>query len=134
MKANTCGMPENVGIFFLRVSASLMMLTHGYAKFKTVLGDAPINFPDPLGIGSDLSLICAVGAEFFCSIFVILGVFTRIASLPIIFTMGVAVFAVHSGAAFTDRELPLLYLVVFIAIFFTGGGKLSVDEIIRRKF
>ena len=40
---------------------------------------------------------CAVFAEFFCAAFIILGLFTRLASIPLVIAMGVAVFFAHKG-------------------------------------
>lgn len=121
----------DIGLLILRLTAgSYMLLGHGVGKmsnFSALSG----KFPDPLGIGSTLSLMLAGGAEFFCSIAIILGLFTRFASAPLVMTMIVAVFIQHSGDPFAKRELGLLYLTCFAAIFFMGPGKYSVDERIR---
>ena len=90
-------------------------------------------FPDPIGLGSTLSLILIIGAEVGCSLFVIVGAFTRLATIPLVFSMLVVIFVVHANDPFQMRELPFLYLSIYILLFFTGAGKISLDSIISKK-
>jgi len=53
---------------------------------------------------------------------------TRLASLPAIATMIVALVIVNINDGFVRQELPLLYLVSFLLIFIIGPGKISVDK------
>ncbi len=117
------------GIFLLRcVSGGMMAISHGWPKFQKLLDGGPIKFPDPLGIGSELSFYLVVGAEFFCSIFLVLGLFTRLSLIPLAITMAVAAFIQHSGDPFSKVELPLFYLTVFVALFCTGAGRFRLQD------
>ena len=82
---------------------------------------------------STLSLILIIGAEIGCSLFVIVGAFTRLATIPLIFSMLVVIFIVHASDPFQMKELPLLYLGIYILLFFTGAGRISLDAIISKK-
>lgn len=114
-------------VLILRVGISCLMLTHGYAKLTGYLsGDH--SFADPIGVGEELSYMLAIGAEFGCSILVILGLGTRLALLPLIFTMVVVVFIVHGNDPFDMKEHGLLFLFAYIALLLTGPGQLSVDS------
>lgn len=115
-----------------RVSVSAFMLTHGLPKFYRFFGDADIRFADPLGIGVLLSLILAVFAELVCSIFIIIGFGTRLATIPLIMTMGVAVFIHHANDPFARMELGLMYLFAYITILIAGPGKYSIDGMMRK--
>jgi putative oxidoreductase len=86
-----------------------------------------------LGIGSGLSLGLATFAEFLCSIAVIVGLTTRLATIPLIVTMGVALFVYHAGDSLGDRELALLYFVGFVAVLCAGPGRFSVDEVLSKR-
>ena len=121
-------------LLFLRITIGVLMLTHGIGKFVQLLGNQPIQFADPIGIGETASLTLAVFAEVFCSIFLILGMATRLAIIPLFTTMVVAVLVVHSGDVFRVKEMALLYLAVFITIGITGAGKISIDNLIYKKF
>ncbi|MDA8563802.1 DoxX family protein [Mariniblastus sp.] len=87
-------------------------------------------FPDRLGMGSQASLISAIGSEVGCSILLIIGLFTRFASLPLAFTMVVALFVVHGGDPWEKKELAAVYLAAYVAIFFLGAGRFSLDQVI----
>lgn len=87
-------------------------------------------FPDPLGIGSPLSLGLAIFGELVCSMAFIVGFLYRLAMIPMIFTMIVAFFVVHANDVFAVKELAFIYLVVFILMYIAGPGKFSIDHII----
>lgn len=110
-----------------------MLYGHGWPKLMRLLGDDPISFADPLGIGPAASLGLAVFAEFACSILIILGLFTRWAAIPLIITMVVAVFYVHVADPFSKMEKGLMYLVPFICLLVAGGGWYSLDAQIRKR-
>ncbi len=117
----------SVGLFLLRVSFGCFMLVHGIQK---VMGFSAMDgsFPDPIGLGSTPSLILAIGSELGCSVLVILGLGTRFAVLPLAFTMIVALFVVHGGDPWKMKELAAIYLAVYIVLFVTGPGELSLDN------
>jgi putative oxidoreductase len=120
----------NLWLLAFRVGTSVMMLTHGMPKLSRLFGDDPIKFADPLGVGVVTSLALAVFSEFFCSLLLILGLGTRLAVLPLIFTIMVISFVVHAGDPFTEIELPLMYLFAYLTILVAGPGKYSVDGMI----
>jgi putative oxidoreductase len=66
-------------------------------------------------------------AEFFCALFIIIGLFTRLATIPLIITMSVALFKAHNVDIFGKGELAGLYLTCFLVLLLLGPGKVSVD-------
>ncbi len=127
--------PQNMNIvlLLLRLVVGALMLTHGIGKFLMLIGDAPIMFPDPIGVGSTASLTLAVFAEVFCSILLIVGIGTRLAAIPLLTTMLVAVFIVHANDGIGKQELPLLYAGIYLIIAIAGAGKISIDNWIYKK-
>jgi len=107
------------------------MIPHGYSKLNKFSEMAPA-FSDPFHIGGTLSLSLVIFAEFFCSIFIIAGLFTRLASIPLIISTAVALTYAHHGRIFDDGEKVALFLIIFIAILFVGPGKLSLDKMIGK--
>ena len=122
----------SLGLLFLRVLVGITMLTHGLAKL-TSFSELSSTFPDPIGLGGMFSLVMIICAEVGCSIFLIVGAFTRLATIPLIFSMLVVILIVHGNDPFQVKELPLLYLGVYIFLFFTGAGKISLDSILLKK-
>jgi putative oxidoreductase len=116
----------------LRLGVGLsMMINHGLDKLMHFAQKAP-RFADPFHIGSTTSLSLVVFAEFFCSAFIILGLFTRLACIPLIIAMSVALFIANKGAFFGVGEAAGLFLACFITLLFTGPGKVSLDKFIGK--
>lgn len=122
----------STGLLILRVAFGSFMLVHGIPK---LLGFAEMadKFPDPIGMGSQLSLIAAIGAEVGCSILLILGLGTRFVVLPLAFTMVIALFVVHGADPWQKKELAAIYLTVYAVLALTGGGQFSLDRLIWNK-
>ncbi len=119
-------------LLLVRVAVGIMMLVHGLPKLQMLIsGD--INFPGVMGMGPKFSLMLAVFSELVCSVFLLFGLFTRLAAIPLIITMIVAVIIVHGGDPFSQQELGIHYLVAYLSIFLLGGGKFSLDAILYRK-
>lgn len=117
----------HVGLLILRIGfGAQMMLGHGLGKLQGYSAGAA-TFPDPLGVGNQLSMTLAVFAEFFCSALLILGLATRLALTQLIATMAVAFFIVHAKDPMKVKELALVYLIAYVGMFIAGPGRLSVD-------
>jgi len=117
---------HDTGLLILRVAAGAFMMTHGLAKIQNFT-ELSQTFADPIGLGPKFSLILIIFAEFGCSILLILGLLTRLAAIPLVVGMIVAAFVAHSPFTFSQSEIPLLYLVIFVSFFFMGAGRFSVD-------
>jgi Predicted membrane protein len=121
----------NFGMLILRLGLGVLMLSHGYGKLVHFNG-MRASFINFLGMGSTLSLALDIFAEFFCSIFVILGLFTRLAVIPILIAMSVALIKAHHGDIFGAGERAAIYLACTITILFCGPGRISLDGIIGK--
>jgi len=117
-----------LGLLILRIGTStLMIYLHGWPKFNNYLGSQN-SFPQLIGLGSETGLLLAIFAEIICSILLAFGLFTRVAALPLSFTMGVAAFVFNANQAFIVKEKGLLYLLVYLFLLIVGAGKYSVDN------
>ncbi|MEP6514460.1 MAG: DoxX family protein [Parafilimonas sp.] len=117
----------NIGMLLLRISlGGMLIINHGYPKLAN-FSTMQQTFYNFLGLGSKFSLMLVIFAELFCSIFVIIGLLTRIAIIPIIITMLVAIFGVAAGKPLPESELAFLYLILSLVLFLGGPGNISVD-------
>lgn len=123
----------SVGLLVLRVAVGCFMLVHGWQKL-TGFSEMADTFPDPIGMGSRLSLISAIGAEFGCSLLLIVGLATRLAAIPLAFTMVVALFVVHAADPWQRKELAAIYLSVYAVLICTGAGRYSLDYLLAKKW
>ncbi|MFD2998753.1 DoxX family protein [Pontibacter toksunensis] len=121
----------HLALLLLRVVVACTMLFHGIPKLEKLLsGD--FTFGDPIGIGSGPSLVLAAFAEFACSLLIFIGLGTRLATIPLIITMLVAAFIAHADDPITEKDLILLYLIVYSVLLLLGSGKYSVDHMLRK--
>lgn len=121
----------NAAMLILRLGSGVLMMNHGYGKLMkfSTLQHKFMNF---LGLGSTITLSLVIFAEFFCALFIILGLFTRLAVIPLIIVMAVALFKAHNSEFFGDGEMAALYLAAYLALLFVGPGKISVDSMIGK--
>lgn len=132
--SGTTTMNVDVAALILRIIAGgFMLYGHGLGKFQKFFSDEAIQFVDPFGISATATLGLVVFAEFVCAFFIIVGLMTRISTIPLIITMLYAGFVIHGGDGFREKELSLFYTAVFIAIFLIGSGKYSLDRLIRKR-
>lgn len=118
----------DIALLVMRVVFGFFMIAlHGWPKFQRLFSGEEIQFINFLGLGEQFSLALAVFAELICSIFLILGLMTRLACIPLIITMFVAVFVANFGSPLAKLELGILYMSAFIALFYMGSGKYSLD-------
>lgn len=121
------------GLLILRVTAGLLIVVnHGWGKLERFMSGNAIQFYDFAGIGPQASLGLAAFSEFVCALLVVIGLFHRVATIPLVITFIVAAFAAHAGDPLEDREPALLFLFVFLGLFLTGPGKYSLDAALRR--
>ena len=120
-------------LFLYRISLSAFMLTHGLPKLTRLFEGNGSNFPDPLGIGNNLSLLLAVMGEVVAPLLIIPGLFTRLATIPVMTAMSVAAFIVHSTDPFARKEMALLYLTGYLTILIFGPGRYSADYFFDKK-
>ena len=119
-------------LLWARIITGLLFLNHGIEKWMSFV-QLSETFPDPIGLGNTVSLILVIFAEVFCSFAFIFGIFYRLALLPMIFSMCIAFFVVHSEMPLSSKELSLIYLIIFILMFIAGPGRFSADNIVIRR-
>lgn len=118
----------DISLLLLRLTfGGLMIINHGWGKLERLLGEGPIKFGDPIGLGAEVSLSLAVFSEVVCSALLVVGLFTRWASVPALITMLVAAFVVHGGDPFGDKESALLFGTAYLVILLMGPGRYSLD-------
>ena len=121
----------NTAMLLLRLTVGILMMMNGYDKLKNFSTLEP-KFMNFMGIGSSLSLGLLIFAEFFCSLFLILGLFTRLAAIPLIIATCVMVFKAHNADIFGDGGTATLYLASYMVLLLVGPGRVSVDSMIGK--
>ena len=128
-----CFANADVGKLILRLSIAILMLFHGYKKFNY-----GIEGIKGLVLKAGLPEFLAYGVymgEIIIPILLIVGLCTRVSALIFSGTMFFAIYLAHADTLFTIDpktgglmvELPLLYLLGGVTLFFLGAGKYSND-------
>lgn len=127
---------RSTGLLILRIIFGLVVFYgHGLGKLTTIFTGQEIQFGDPIGLGPEVSYYLAAFAEGICSILLILGLFSRLASLVLVINFIVInilhAFILKDG--FEILELRFLYIAGWVALSFTGPGKFSLDHLLFKK-
>ncbi|MDO9256446.1 MAG: DoxX family protein [Bacteroidales bacterium] len=118
----------------IRVFTGILILLHGKMVFDSqVMNGMGESMSKDMGLPFPLLMAyLAKGSEFFGGLFFALGLLTRFVSIPLAITMAVAAFIAHHGQITSDGEHAFLFLLIFVAFFFIGSGKWSVDYLLKR--
>lgn len=135
----------DVTAFVLRLAAGLIFLPHGWGKVFGAGGPATFAQDMPsYGLPVFLGYVAAY-SELICAVLLIAGLLTRLDALLLACTMFVATFVVQLPDALRDPqsggnkffaalhgiELPLALLAICLAVMFLGGGRFSLDWLLR---
>jgi len=115
-------------LLWLRVAGSLLLLqVHGLPKLLHFSEQLSL-IEDPWHLGARLTLSLAIFAEVLCPLPIILGVFTRLACLPIFAVLLVALLFVHPEWSLAEGQFAWLLLIVFGAVFIAGPGRIALSR------
>jgi putative oxidoreductase len=133
LNVNKAANITDIALLVARAGIAAFMLTHGIPKLVMLFSGAPIQFPPIMGMSPEVSLGLAVFAEVFCSILLLAGFATRLAVIPLIITMVIALVFIHAADPFAKQELAFQYLLVYLVLLFAGSGRFSVDYLLQGK-
>ncbi|MGB9991969.1 DoxX family protein [Massilia sp. SM-13] len=118
----------DAGLLFARIAgAALLLWVHGLPKLLHWQEELA-HIDDPLGMGRGLTLACALFAEIVCPLLVAVGLFTRLATLPVLFLLLVSMLLVHPEWSIAEGQFGWLLLIVFGTIALSGAGRYSIDS------
>ncbi|WP_118951335.1 DoxX family protein [Taibaiella helva] len=120
----------NLGALVLRLVSGGLMITHGWDKLSH-FADYKSKFISFMGLSPSVSLGLATFAEFFCSALLILGLFTRLATIPLLVT--VFMILKVNGWDVMKHEVVPAFAAIYLALLLFGPGKYSLDARISRK-
>ncbi|BAP42648.1 DoxX family membrane protein [Pseudomonas sp. 21LCFQ02] len=116
----------DLGLLLMRVCAALLMLKlHGLPKLLNWSSELQ-HIDDPLGLGPHITLLAALFAQLLCPLLIALGIATRLACLPILFLLLVALLVVHPDWSLEQGQFGWLFVTLFAGLALTGPGALVV--------
>lgn len=125
---------EPFTLLFLRCGLALVFIYHGYPK---LFGDTSKFIESFHAIGLPPYVVYVTGAiEFFSGVALALGLLTPIAGLLLLLDMAAAMWKYNFNEgiyAVREYELPLILGLASLAVAATGGGSLSLDQLLFRR-
>ncbi|GIV29850.1 MAG: hypothetical protein KatS3mg028_0916 [Bacteroidia bacterium] len=126
---------ENISLLSIRWILAYGFYTPAKTKWENISGVAAwfkdLHIPFPY-----VNAYLSASFEMIGVIFLILGLFTRWISIPLMVIMLVAIITVHWSNGFeagnNGFEIPLYYLIMLWALFVFGAGQWSVDHLISK--
>ncbi|CAJ0795252.1 hypothetical protein LMG18090_03249 [Ralstonia mannitolilytica] len=116
----------HAGLLFLRVTGSaLLIVVHGLPKVLHYSQELT-RIEDPFHMGAAPTLLLAILSETLCPLLIALGVLTRLACLPIIATLLVAMLVVHPDWSLADGQFGWMLLIIFTTVLIAGPGRFSI--------
>ncbi|MFJ4344827.1 DoxX family protein [Pseudomonas sp. NPDC089401] len=120
-----------IGLLFMRVMAGLLLLCiHGLPKLLDWNAQLQL-IEDPFGLGAPLTLGLAVFAEVLCPVLLVLGVAARLACLPVLAVLLVALVVVHPDWTLEQGQFAWLLVALYGGLALTGPGAYSVSAMVR---
>ncbi len=121
------GRMSHFALLFFRVAVSFeLLIAHGLKKIGVGVAIAE-TVPNPLGIPEFFNQAFAIVANIIMPLFIAMGLFTKIATLPILAITLTGYFIVHFHDPIAVKDIPFMYSVCFLFITFAGPGKYSLD-------
>lgn len=134
MKDSQRDLATSIGLLVLRLGAGGLLLGgHGWGKLMSA-GARASGFADPIGLGPVWSFWLVVFAEVFCAGLVMVGLLTRLSTLPILVFLAVAGFIQHAHDPWPKRELAFVFAVPFLALLLAGAGRFSLDAMVKPRW
>ena len=129
---------RDFGLLLIRIIIGFLMAFYGYGKLSNFSEMAASDFwmknVSFLGMNGEVPLALTVFAELFCSLFLILGLFTRFSLAVLLFCMGyifLVIFPfsiISSGDNGIEFNTAFTYFIIYLGLLFTGPGKYSLDQ------
>lgn len=119
---------QDNGLLLIRIIFAVFLIIHGMEVFDDEKMKGYTGW-DTFKSSAFLPYL-GKAAEFIAGILLLFGLFTRLACLITIGTFVYITFFVGNGKFWMDDQHPFLFVLLALVFFFTGAGKLSLDNLI----
>ncbi|MNE38235.1 hypothetical protein D3C80_1321280 [compost metagenome] len=120
------------GMLLFRIVVSIqLIIVHGLKKVG-IGTDFRESVPNPLDFPCWFMESFVIASNLVFPLFVIVGYYTRLATIPILLVTLSGYFIVHWNEPLLISDVPFMYSLSFLLIAFCGPGKYSFDNFLRK--
>jgi putative oxidoreductase len=127
---------DSAALLIARLTVGVLFVSTGWGKVNNLA--KVTDFFTELGIpmpGFNAAL--ASYAELVCGFLLVIGLASRLAAVPLVVTMAVAILTAKRGELHSVPDLfgfvEWTYLVILLVIFALGPGKIALDTLVERR-
>jgi putative oxidoreductase len=122
---------RETGLGIVRIFFGAFMVYHGWEIFDQTKMNEYSKWMNDLKLSSPAFMsYLGKGIELIAGVFVLAGLFTRIAVIPLAITMLFICFFIGEGRIFMEEQHPFMFVLLSLLFFFTGPGRWSLDKVV----
>ena len=138
MEAEGVARMQGWGLAILRVVVGIVFLVHGFQKLFLMGFGGVAGMMEGLGVPAPgMFAVILTLVELLGGLALILGLFTRVAAIPLAIDMLVAILTVHLPNGFSavngGYEFTLVLLAASIALAVAGSGEAALDRMLATR-
>lgn len=124
---------QTTGLTLIRCILGVFLIYHGWEIFSGSKINGYLEWDEFKGSNGKLLVMTGKASELIAGILLVLGFLTRVASLLTIGVMSYITFFLGHGKIWYDDQYPFLFILLALVFFFTGAGRVSVDNLVFKK-
>ena len=124
---------QTTGLTLIRCILGAFLIYHGCEIFSESKINGYLEWDIFKSSSGKFLVYCGKASELISGIFFVLGFLTRVASLFTIGTMIYITFFLGHGKIWYEDQYPFLFILLALVLFFTGAGRISVDNLVFKK-
>lgn len=118
----------NVGLTLVRMIVGLFLIYHGWELFNAAKMNEYLTWDSFKQAANGKMLVYAgKSAELIAGVLFVLGLFTRVAAVLTIGTLGYIAFGLGNGFVWYNDQHPFMFVLIAFLFLFTGPGTFSMD-------
>jgi len=133
---------SNLARLFMRLFVGVMFMQFGI-RHCVNFNELSDTFPTVLGMGHETCLVLMILIEILCSLMIMLGLLTRLSTIPPIVSMMLAEYYIvhdmlHDASIYgldsvDPGYLPIMFIGIYMFILLAGPGRISLDYFFSMK-
>jgi uncharacterized membrane protein YphA (DoxX/SURF4 family) len=120
---------QNEGLALVRIITGFFMAYHGWEVLDYEKMHSYLQWDQFKSSSATFMIYAGKTAELMGGIFLMFGLFTKIAALVIVLTMFYISIFIGNGKIWYEDQHPFLFVLLGVVFFFIGGGKWSLDHL-----